>query len=242
MATVHLLRRSRSDTTVLLLYCLSGFVSLGYQVAWFGICVERFGSTNLTFALVLCNFIAGLGTGALASRHVAWRIGGWLRTSDRLRIYGAVELLVTASILLTIASGHVPADVWGTFPYRSSGGIFEPTAAYQWSKLALATVCIFVPCFFMGVTFPLICDAFGGQKAGSRFPATLYGWNTLGACLGVLVCQFILLPRAGHGGTLWLMAGFNLVIGAIFFVAGGDPSAVAVQDRGADAGEWRKSA
>ena len=50
-------------TRVFLVYCLSGFVSLGYQVAWFRIYVDRFGSTNLTFALVLCNFIAGLGLG-----------------------------------------------------------------------------------------------------------------------------------------------------------------------------------
>jgi len=31
------------------LYCLSGLVSLIYQVAWFRIFVDRFGSTTLTF-------------------------------------------------------------------------------------------------------------------------------------------------------------------------------------------------
>jgi predicted membrane-bound spermidine synthase len=56
--------------TLYLLYCVSGFVSLVYQVAWFRIFVERFGSTNLTFGFVLCNFIAGLGVGSLASRRI----------------------------------------------------------------------------------------------------------------------------------------------------------------------------
>ena len=46
-----------------LLYALSGFVSLGYQVAWLRIGVDLFGSTDLTFMLVLANFIGGLGAG-----------------------------------------------------------------------------------------------------------------------------------------------------------------------------------
>ena len=66
---------------VFLLYALSGFVSLGYQVAWYRIYVDRFGSTNLTFVLVLCSFIGGLGAGALISR----------RLTDRLRSLGLVD-------------------------------------------------------------------------------------------------------------------------------------------------------
>jgi hypothetical protein len=47
---------------ILPFYALSGFVSLGYQVAWFRYFTDWFGSTNLTFALVVCSFIGGLGT------------------------------------------------------------------------------------------------------------------------------------------------------------------------------------
>ena len=56
---------------VFALYCLSGFVSLGYQVGWFRIYVDQFRATNLTFALVLCNFTGGLGAGALLSRRLS---------------------------------------------------------------------------------------------------------------------------------------------------------------------------
>ena len=55
---------------VFLLYALSDFISLGYQVAWFRILVDWFGSTNLTFVLVVCNFIGGLGGGALLSERI----------------------------------------------------------------------------------------------------------------------------------------------------------------------------
>ena len=71
---------------VYLIYALSGFVNLGYQVAWFRIYVDRFGSTNLTFALVVCNFIGGLGVGALASARLCRWFASVFRISDRLRL------------------------------------------------------------------------------------------------------------------------------------------------------------
>jgi hypothetical protein len=55
---------------IFLIYALSGFLSLAYQVAWFRIFTDWFGSTNLTFALVLTNFIGGLAIGALLSNRL----------------------------------------------------------------------------------------------------------------------------------------------------------------------------
>ncbi len=42
------------------------------------------------------------------------------------------------------------------------------------------------------VTAPLA--GVSGRPQGQRLPAALYGWNTFGACAGVLTCQFLLLP------------------------------------------------
>ena len=87
----------------------------------FRIVADRFGSTNLTFALVVCNFIGGLGVGAMVSRRLCGLLGKVIGTRDRLRLYGLVELLVTFTVLLTFASGLLPSDLWGEFPYRLSG-------------------------------------------------------------------------------------------------------------------------
>jgi len=205
--------------SVLPLYALSGFVSLAYQICWFRIWVDRFGSTNLTFALVLCNFIGGLGVGALASR----RLCGWMLARagrpDRLVLYGLVELLVSVTVLGTLAVQWLPPDLWGSFPYELRETYFAQRWDYRIAKLALATLCIFVPCFFMGVTFPLLCRAF---VTDARFPARLYAWNTLGACSGVLACQFLLFPAIGHGQTFLAMAGLNALLGLIFLVRGGE--------------------
>ena len=37
----------------------------------------------------------------------------------------------------------------------------------------------------------------------------LYGWNTLGACSGVLLCEFLFLPWVGHDRTLLFMVAAN---------------------------------
>lgn len=202
---------------VYVLYALSGFVSLGYQAAWFRILVDRFGATNLTFALVVCNFIGGLGVGSLASR----RFTAWLTRraglAPGLRVYGAVEVLVAVTVLLTLLAGWLPGDLAGTFPYVLHDGIFWPTPLYELAQVLLSAACVFVPCFFMGVTFPLLCDVFCDDD---RFPSVVYGWNTLGACCGVLACEFVLLPWVGHKVALAVMVGANLGLGSYFLARG----------------------
>ncbi|MFT5048995.1 MAG: spermidine synthase [Chlamydiales bacterium] len=209
---------------VYLLYGLSGLVSLSYQVAWFRIYVDWFGSTNLTFAMVLCNFIGGLGVGALVSQPVTGWLSARLKIRDGLRLYGVVELLVAASVLLLLVARIVPANAWGQFPYELQDGIYASTMLMQLSKLGIAALCVFVPCFFMGVTFPLLCQIFGDRDT---FPSTIYGWNTLGACSGVLLCEFVLLPWVGHDMTLWLAVAVNGLLGAFFLATGGAPTPAA---------------
>ncbi len=212
----------RSSTTparwIYAIYCLSGFVSLGYQVSWYRIYVDQFGCSSLTFILVLSNFIVGLGAGALVSRRVVDWLQRLTGLKDKLRAYGLIELLVTMSVLLTLLTRFVPADAWGVFPYRiQSDGIYQATFAYQISKMSIATLTVFLPCFFMGVTYPLLCAVF---QRDARFPAALYAWNTLGACSGVLACQILLLPTIGHTSTFLVMAAINGVLGLVMLLKG----------------------
>src|SRR5580704_18349024 len=93
---------------VFLAYALSGFVALGYQVVWFRLFPDWFGSTSLSFALVVCNFIGGLGAGSLASGPVTKWIARVAGITDALRLYGLIELLVAVAASLTPLAGHLP--------------------------------------------------------------------------------------------------------------------------------------
>ena len=204
--------------TVYLLYALSGGLSLSYQVVWFRIFIDRFGSTNLTFILVLCCFIGGLGLGALLSRNVQQWLTQCTRVEDPLRLYGLLELGIAAAVLLTFGLRVVPANLWGVFPYQlDSDGIYVQTFVYQWSKLGFGSLCVLIPCFLMGTTFPLLCHVY---RADTRFPSALYGWNTFGACTAILVSEFVLLPMIGHEHTLIWLVGTNFALGLFFVVVG----------------------
>ena len=160
-------------------------------------------------------------------------LGARTGLSDGLRLYGLIELMVGGSALLTVAADLLPADLWGTFPYRLADGIWVQTAFYQIGQISIAVICLLTPCLFMGATFPLLCDTFRSSAEGGRFPASLYAWNTLGACCGVLACQFVLILTLGHEPTFWLMAGLNILLGCYFLRTGGAPSVVVVdQDDG----------
>jgi spermidine synthase len=201
-------------------YALSGFVALGYQVVWFRLFPDWFGSTSLSFALVTCNFIGGLGVGSLASRRVTQWIARVTGVAEGLRLYGLVELLVAVAAALTVLAGLLPAHAWGDFPYHLRAGIWVQNPGYRFGQLAVAVVCVFTPCFWMGTTFPLLSRVLRDAPAGERLPAALYGWNTLGACTGVLACQFLLLPSIGHTSTFWLMLGLNVAIAGFFLITG----------------------
>src|SRR5689334_8332077 len=95
-----------------LVYALSGFVALGYQVVWFRLLPDWFGSTSLSFALVVCNFIAGLGAGSLASRRITHWIARVANIADPFRLYGVIELLVAVAAALTLLATSLPADLW----------------------------------------------------------------------------------------------------------------------------------
>ena len=143
------------------LYALSGFISLGYQVAWFRIFIDWFGSTNLTFALVVCNFIGGLGCGALLSQRITRLLAGRTGIGDKLRLYGLIELLVGVSALLTVAAEYLPTDLWGSFPYHLGRWNLGPERfATRLPKDLSPRISLFLPCLFMGATFPLLCDIF----------------------------------------------------------------------------------
>lgn len=200
-----------------LLYALSGFVSLGYQVVWFRVFVDRFGSTNLTFALVLCNFIGGLGLGALLSRPIGERLGRLASLGSPIRRYGALELTVTLLAALTPLSALLPSGILGSFPYvESEGGIFEPTWTRTLLQTGLSALLVLLPCVAMGATYPLLCHAHRQQR---RFPAGLYAWNTLGACSAVIATEFLLLPRVGHDASFLVMLALNGGLGLLALLA-----------------------
>ncbi len=198
-------------------YGLSGACALAYQVVWYHAFVDGLGAASTTFLVVLCAFIGGLGLGAASSSRF-FRVLSRL-TSDRgLRSYGLVELLLTLSALVLLLLTRLPAASRpGGFPYEgvTEGGLalLVPSAASLALKIGLASVAVGIPCFLMGTTFPYLCSLFPDD---ARFPSRLYGANTLGACVSVLLTEFWGLRNLGYMGCLAVAAMGTLALGLFF--------------------------
>lgn len=196
-----------------LAYALSGFIGLGYQVFWFRFFVDRFGANILTFTLVVVNFIGGLGLGAWFSRELSDVCSKLFRITHPLRLYGAIEIVLAALLLLTPLLRLVPSDLFGSFPYHLHDGIYYLTLGSRLFQAIASSATIFLPCVVMGMTFPLLCRTFPDVP---RFPSSLYAWNTLGACASVLICEFMLIPNLGHVITFVLVWILNVALGIYF--------------------------
>jgi spermidine synthase len=198
-------------------YGLSGAFALAYQVVWYHAFVDSLGAASTTFLVVLCAFIGGLGLGAASSSRF-FRVLSRLSSDHGLRNYGLVELLLTLSALLLLLLTRLPlAPLSGGFPYHAvtDGGLqlFVPSTASLFLKTGLAAVAVGIPCFLMGTTFPYLCSLFPDD---GRFPSRLYGANTLGACVSVLLTEFWGVRHLGYMGCLALAATGTLSLGLFF--------------------------
>ena len=69
----------------------------------------------------------------------------------------------------------------------------------------------------MGASLPVLTTVLPKEsKEINAVHFKIYGWNTLGAFLGVLLSGFYLLPAFGLAVTLVIAAGINLIAGLIF--------------------------
>ena len=110
---------ARAWWPVVLLSSVSGVLALGYQVMWFRVHASRFGSTSLTFLVVLVCFIGGLGLGSLASRPLAATLRRLPGLAHPLALVGALELLIAGTALLVPLLDPSVIELGAGFPYHA---------------------------------------------------------------------------------------------------------------------------
>lgn len=186
-----------------LVFLVSGAAALVFETLWFRQAGLALGNTVWASALVTASFMGGLAIG----NAVVARWGGRVRRP--LAAYAALEVLVGVTgvglVLVFPRVGHALAPLMG-----SLGAV-----ALNALRVAVAFVLLLVPSIAMGATLPLLASALSAKDANfGRVLGRLYGWNTLGAFLGTLVGDLVLIEALGIRGTALTAAGLNLVAAA----------------------------
>jgi spermidine synthase len=203
-----------------LCFFLSGATGLVYQVVWLRMLGLVFGHTVYAITTVLAAFMAGLALGSFVFARLAPRLRNLVAT------YGWLEIGI--GVYCALMPALLSAAAWVYLGLHSRLGLSYD--AFSVVQFALVFLLLLVPTTLMGGTLPVLSQAFVRRELDvGRTVGALYGLNTVGAVVGVVLAGYVLLPAIGNRATLLCAAAANLVVGALaLFVARGRRTAVAV--------------
>ena len=187
------------------IFFVSGVSALVFQSLWFRQAGLALGSSIWASSLVLAGFMGGLAAGSA----VAARYGDRLRNPVRAYAIAEVAIAVTGiGIVYLLPDLGIALVPW-----------LRPLMNEPWLlnvlRLLVAFLVLLVPSTAMGVTLPLLTKTLMAHD--TRFGSVLgrlYGWNTLGAMVGAVLGEMVLVGLWGVRCTALAAGGLNLAAAA----------------------------
>jgi spermidine synthase len=180
---------------------MAGVAALSWEALWQLEASLAIGISAKGTALTLATTMGGMALGAAL-------MGRALRGRDvvrPLRVYGALEILVGLLGVVLFLPGLGVVE-------RLDGSIYVGRETFASVVHVVGLACVLgPPAVAMGATIPVIGLV---ARASRSSLASLYAANTAGACVGVLIASFALLPYLGVARTAQVIALLNLVVGA----------------------------
>jgi len=165
----------------------SGAAALVFEALWFHQAGLALGNGVTTSSLVLSGFMAGLSLGGLLAQRIE-------RRTSPMRLYAGLEAIVA---LAGLALVHVLPALGALLAPRLATLAAHPLLAGA-LRLVLSFVLLLLPSTAMGATLPLLTSALSaGDRLFGRVLGQLYAANTLGAVLGVVTAEVVLVPTLG---------------------------------------------
>jgi len=179
----------------LLLFAVSGFCSMSYEVIWTKLLALIVGPTNYSFTIILVTFILGLAGGSMVFGRIADRV-------KRPEV-----LLVTTQLAAALLALGVSQVLGGSqlFFAKLTAACGDHFALQQFLKAMALLVFLGLPTVCLGAAFPLVSKICSRQLTNvGRAIGMAYAINSGGAVLGSFVAGFLLIPLLGkeHGLSL----------------------------------------
>lgn len=209
--------QSKRSTRIIIyvLFALSGFSALVYEILWTKHLILAFGATMPAVSMVAATFMTGLALGGVLFGRLADR------SRNLFRLYALLEFGIIISALCFPFALH-----WVEHAYLPLNQLFpESPLLINFFRQLFAALLLLPPTVCMGGTLPVVCRLF----VGPRFSAPvgrLYATNTIGAVAGCLGSAFLLIPSLGLAATGYFAMALNLIIGLGFLWLSKHPEGV----------------
>jgi spermidine synthase len=192
----------------LLIFAVSGFCGMAYEVIWARLLGLIIGPTTYSFTIVVATFIIGLAAGSF--------LFGWLgdRTKNVFGVLMATQLGAAVFALLV-------SQFLGNSQFFFAKLIHTFRGYFQEMILAQSLILFLVllgPTLFLGASFPLVNRIYARSLPSlGRSIGTAYAINTLGAILGSFMAGFALIPFLGkeNGLRFTVMLQFAVALAAL---------------------------
>jgi len=179
-----------------LLFFLSGFPALIYQIVWQRTLFAIYGVNMESVTVVVSAFMLGLGLGSLGGGRIS-------RNADvpLLLLFGGIELGIAAYGVASLPIFHAVA--------RFTAG----AAPLETGLLSFALVLF--PTVLMGATLPLLVAQLVKLSGNvGRSVGILYFVNTLGSAAACFVAALFTMRYLGMSGSVAVAAALNVVVGS----------------------------
>jgi len=201
-----------SGMGALVIFAVSGFCAMAYEVIWTKLLGLIVGPTTYSFTIVLITFISGLALGSM--------FFGWM--ADIVR--KPISLLLFSQIFAALFALWV-SQIMGNSQIFFAKLIFhfkDNFSQLVFLKSLILFMFMFLPTFFLGSTFPLVGKIYTNSLSHiGRSIGFAYSINTVGAVLGSFCAGFVLIPLIGKETSLSLIVTLQLMvsfaIGSIIF-------------------------
>jgi len=194
--------------SVYLLFFLTGFATLSYEILWTRALSMFFGSSVYAFSAILAAFLLGIAAG---SSYYAKRIAA---DADPYQFFSLIQfrLSLAAVFFIGIFMG-IPF-----FLIKLFHAFYDSFPLFQVSQFILIGCSIFYATFLSGAAFPAALHFFRNKPEELHAHAgNVYTYNTAGSILGSFCAAFLLIPNLGVEFSIRIVILINLILGIICF-------------------------
>jgi len=179
---------------IIVCFFLSGFASIGYEVAWTRYLSLPLANTRYTYTIILTVFLSGIAIGSMIFARFFDKV------KNRVRFFGCLEIGIGFSAFILVPIVYLLAT-------KVEYSLFL-------SDFLTCGILMLIPTIFMGATFPIVVKIMTANASSiGHSTGRLYAINTLGCILGSITTGFLLIPVLGIRLSLNVLVGINILIG-----------------------------